>query len=168
MPIYEFYCVDCHAVFNFFSRTVNTTKRPACPRCSRPKLERRISRFAISKGRSEGADSPEEMPDVDEARMEGIMEELARESEGADQDDPRQMARVMRKLCESSGLPLGGKMEEAIRRIEAGEDPDKIEEELGDFLGDEEPMLGAGGSGGLRNLARRLRSPEVDEALYDL
>ena len=93
MPIYEFYCVDCHAVFNFFSRTVNTTKRPDCPRCSHPKLERRISRFAISKGRSEGADTPEGMPDVDEARMEGIMEELARESEGADQDDPRQMAR---------------------------------------------------------------------------
>ena len=59
-------------------------------------------------------------------------------------------------------------MEEAIRRIEAGEDPDKIEEELGDFLGDEEPMLGAGSPGGLRNLTRRLRPPEVDETIYDL
>lgn len=127
-----------------------------------------MSRFAISKGRSEETGVPEGMPDVDESRMEGIMEELARETEGADENDPRQMARVMRKLCESSGLPLGRKMEEAIRRIEAGEDPDKIEEELGDFLGDEDSMLEAGGHGGLRNLARHLRPPEVNETLYDL
>ncbi|MCK4728291.1 MAG: zinc ribbon domain-containing protein, partial [Desulfobacterales bacterium] len=37
MPIYEFYCEDCNTIFNFFSRSVNTTKRPPCPRCKQKK-----------------------------------------------------------------------------------------------------------------------------------
>ena len=49
MPIYEFYCKDCHTIFNFFSRTVNTEKQPACPKCARPELERKMSVFAISR-----------------------------------------------------------------------------------------------------------------------
>ena len=53
MPIYEFYCADCHAVFNFLARKPDTKKRPNCPRCGRPNLDRKVSRFAISKGRSE-------------------------------------------------------------------------------------------------------------------
>jgi len=167
MPIYEFYCADCHRVYNFFSRTIDTTKQPACPRCGRPKLERRMSRFAISGRRKETAEGEEPMPDIDEGKMEQVMEELARESEGMDEDDPRQMGRMMRKLYESSGVQLGGRMEEAIRRLEAGEDPDSLEEEFGDLLEGEEPMPGEA-SGRLRGLARKLKPPEVDETIYDL
>ncbi|MEI6128202.1 MAG: FmdB family zinc ribbon protein [Pseudomonadota bacterium] len=47
MPIYEFYCTSCNTIFNFFSRTVNVTKRPACPRCGR-ELERQVSMFSFS------------------------------------------------------------------------------------------------------------------------
>jgi len=171
MPIYEFYCVDCHTVYSFLSRTVNTTKRPDCPRCGRPKLERRVSRFAISKGQTKPPESDAAMPDVDEDRLEQAMEQLASEAEGMDEDDPRQMARIMRKLCESAGLPLNEKMEEAVRRLEAGEDPEKIEEEMGDVFDDEEdPFFGEPGSGGgsLRGLTRRLRPPHVDETIYDM
>jgi putative FmdB family regulatory protein len=167
VPIYEFYCADCHAVFNFFSRTVNTTKRPPCPRCARPELERRVSRFAISRGRAERGAHEDDLPDVDEAKMERVMEELTREAEGVNEDDPRQMARVMRKLHETAGLPLGGKVEEAIRRMEAGESPEKLEEEMGDLFDGEEPLPGEGG-GSLRGLVRKLRPPQVDETLYDL
>jgi putative FmdB family regulatory protein len=171
MPIYEFYCGDCHTVYSFLSRTVNTTKRPDCPRCRRPKLERRVSRFAISKGQSKPPEADQAMPDLDEAKMEQAMEQLAGEAEGMDEDDPRQMARMMRKLYEGAGLPVSEKMEEAVRRLEAGEDPEKIEEEMGDFLDEEDPLLGgAGGAagGGLRGLSRKLRPPNVDETLYDL
>ena len=170
MPIYEFYCADCHTVFNFLSRTINTTKRPDCPRCGRPKLERRVSRFAISKGQSKPPEPSQAMPDIDESRMEQAMEQLAGEAEGMDEDNPRQMARMMRKLYEGAGLPLNEKMEEAVRRLEAGEDPEKIEEAMGDFLDEEDPLLGgeSGPAGGLRGLSRRLRKPEIDETLYDL
>jgi putative FmdB family regulatory protein len=170
MPIYEFYCVDCHTVYSFLSRTVNTTKRPDCPRCGRPKLERRVSRFAISKGQTKPPESDAGMPDVDEAKLEQAMEQLASEAEGMDEDDPRQMARFMRKLCASAGVPLNEKMEEAVRRLEAGEDPEKIEEEMGDIFDEEDPFGGesASSGGGLRGLTRRLRPPHVDETIYDM
>ena len=96
MPIYEFYCAQCHTLFNFLSRTVNTTKRPSCPRCRRPDLERRVSRFAISTGRTEDRPPSDDLADFDEAKMERVMEELARESEGIDEENPQHLARVMR------------------------------------------------------------------------
>lgn len=167
MPIYEFYCADCHTVFNFLARKPDTRKRPKCPRCGRPDLDRRVSRFAISKGRSEPQGGDALPPDFDEVKMERVMEEMARETEGMSEDDPRQMARLMRKLRDATGMDLGEGMEEAIRRMEAGEDPDKIEEEMGDLLETEEPTFGQSGRS-LRHLSKRLKPPEVDETLYDL
>lgn len=166
MPIYEFYCADCHTVFNFYSRRVNTTKRPACPRCGRPELARQVSLFAISKARQGGSDA--ELPDIDEERLERAMTALASEAEGMSEDDPRQMARFMRRLYDAAGLKLGGGMEEAIRRMEAGEDPERIEEELGDALEEEDPFAGRSRKGLLKDLRRRLLPPAVDETLYDL
>ena len=98
------------------------------------------------------------------------MAAMAHEVDNLNEDDPRQMARVMRKLFDGAGLSVGAGMEEAIRRMEAGEDPDKIEEEMGDLLdGDDEVMLGAAPGGSrLRSLRRRLRAPELDETLYEL
>lgn len=172
VPIYEFYCVKCHAIFNFFSRAVNTTKQPACPRCGRPKLERKMSRFAVSRQRPEPTTENEDLPPgFDEEKMERAMAEMASEAENMNEDDPRQVARMMRKLYQSAGLRMGSGMEEAIRRMEAGEDPEKIEEEMGDLLEEEEPLMGAAegpAEGKLRGLARRLKPPEVDETLYDL
>lgn len=167
MPIYEFYCADCHAVFSFFARKPDTKTRPKCPRCGRPDLDRKPSRFAISKGRSQPGETDDLPPDFDEAKMERVMAEMAGETEGMGEDDPRQMARMMRKLYDATGMDLGEGMEEAIRRMEAGEDPDKIEEEMGDLLETEDPGFGESGRG-LRQLSKRLRPPEVDETLYDL
>ncbi|MGA2032381.1 MAG: hypothetical protein ABSG68_09010 [Thermoguttaceae bacterium] len=103
---------------------------------------------------------------MDEAKMEGIMEQLARETEGCDENDPRQTARAMRKLYETSGMRLGGGMEEAISRMEAGESQEKIEEEMGAVLESEDPLLGNRGT--MASLMRKLRPPQVDETLYDL
>lgn len=168
MPIYEFYCFDCHTIFNFFSRRINTEKRPNCPKCGRPDLERRLSLFAISKGRKENDDGP--IGDVDEQKLERMMASMASEIEGADEDDPRQAARLMRRLFDAAGLPMGPHMEEAMHRMEAGEDPDKIEEELGDVLQQEDPFVAGGkrGTSHLKALRRELLPPKQDETLYDL
>ncbi len=171
MPIYEFYCADCHTIFNFLSRTADTSKRPRCPRCGRPKLTRQVSRFAISKNRPEpGAGDEDLPPGFDEAKLERAMEELSREAESmGDEENPRQMARMMRRLFESTGMELDGRMEEAMRRMEAGDDPDALEEEYGDLFGDEaDPPLAAKSASRLRGLAQRLRPPGVDDGLYDL
>jgi putative FmdB family regulatory protein len=167
MPIYEFYCIDCHTIFNFLSKRPDTTKRPACPRCGREDLDRRMSRSAISKGRTESVEGDDPFQGMDEAKMERVLAELASESEGINEDDPRQAARVMRKLYESTGMQLGAGMEEAMRRMEAGEDPDTIEQELGDLLDSEESMF-TEGRPQLGRLSRKLRPPNVDDTLYDL
>ena len=170
MPIYEFYCPDCHWVFNFMARRPNVSKRPACPRCERPKLERKVSRFAIAKGLSEPVENPDGMdlpPGLDEARMERVMMEMAGDMESMNEDDPRQMAGMMRKFCDRTGLRLGEAMEEAMSRMEAGEDPDTIEAEMGDQLeGDD--ILFDGAKPNLRSVARKLRPPRVDDTLYEL
>lgn len=167
MPVYEFYCPDCHTIFNFFSRRVNTEKRPPCPRCGRPELERQVSRFAISKGRQE-VEGDDHMPDIDESRMERAMQALAAEAEGVDENDPRQAARMMRKLSEAMGTPLGSEMEEVIRRMEAGEDPDQIEADMGDLLDAEDPFGGSEPKRGGKPSQQASPRPQVDQTLYEL
>lgn len=168
MPIYEFYCSDCHRVFNFLSRSVNTERRPACPRCGRPELARRPSLFAISRGRAEpAADAETDLPEgLDEQRLAQAMESLASEAQGLNEEDPRQQARLMRRLFETAGLPVGGGMEEALRRLEAGEDPESVEAELGDAL-EADPSSRAESTRALAGLRRKL-PPSVDPSLYEL
>jgi len=167
MPVYEFYCPDCHMIFNFLSRRINTDRQPSCPRCQRQPLDRQVSRFAISKGRKED-DGEADMPDIDESRMEQAIQALAAEAEGVNDDDPRQAARMVRRLFEASGLPLGGGMEEAVRRMEAGEDPEQIEAELGDVLEGEDPLAGLELKKGLKHLRQKYVRPTVDSTLYEL
>lgn len=167
MPVYEFYCEDCHTVYNFRSRRVDTDKRPDCPKCGRPRLERKLSLFAISKGRTD-SDADEQLPDLDDGAMERAMAALASEADGIDEDDPKQVARMMRKLFDTTGMKLGGGMEEAVRRMEAGEDPDKIEQEMGDVLDEGDVLAGGGGRKRLASLRRKYLPPEVDDTLYEL
>ena len=166
MPIYEFYCEDCHTIFSFFSRRINTEKRPSCPRCSRPELERVPSIFAISKNRQE-ADEPD-LPDIDESRLEKAMMSLAAEADKIDENDPRQAAQLMKKLFDATGLEIGGEMEEAIRRMEAGEDPEKIEEEMGDLFDDEDIFKNLGTKKAVGRFKRKYLPPSRDETLYEL
>ena len=180
MPIYEFYCADCHMLLNFLSRRVDTTTRPACPRCGRPELERRPARFAalVRKGGSEGGgegggDEDEEdnpFPGMDEERLERAMASMSGEIEGMGEgEDPRQMARFFRRFGEAAGMKLGPRMEEMLQRLERGEDPDALEQEMGggEGEGDEGEMEEWFQ---LKESAKRLRQrkPRLDETLYFL
>jgi putative FmdB family regulatory protein len=161
MPIYEFYCMRCNTIFNFYSKSINTTKEPVCPRCRKETLKRFLSTFSVLREGSKG-EGEDSLP-FDEQKMEKAIGALAREADTIDEDDPRQAAHVMRKLSEMAGLPLGKGLKEAIERMEAGEDPDKIEEEMGDIL-EEDPF-------GLRERRiQRARSetPARDDTLYQL
>ena len=81
----------------------------------------------------------------------------------------------MRKLFGATGVPVGGRMEEALKRLEAGESPDKVEEEMGDVF-ENDPFgqaFGASQEAGaepksLKGLARRLVPPSVDHELYEM
>jgi putative FmdB family regulatory protein len=162
MPIYEFYCKKCNTIYNFFSKSVNTEKIPHCPRCKSVQLKRQMSVFATISG--DKNEPGEDMPPIDEAKMEKAMAMLAKEADKINEDDPRQAAKLMRKLTEATGLNLSSGMEEALSRLEKGEDPDKIEEEMGHLLEDEDPFIPANKAG--RGTKRR--KPRVDEELYEL
>jgi putative FmdB family regulatory protein len=163
MPIYEFYCDQCNTIFNFFARSVNTTKQPQCPRCQTVTLSRRMSTFAVT-GRAKETGDTDDLP-FDASKMEQAMEMLSGEAEKVNEDDPRQAADLMRKLTRMTGLELGGGMEEALRRMERGEDPEQIEAEMGELLENEDPfqMPAKKGATGLRRPA-----PRRDDTLYDL
>ena len=164
MPIYEFFCEDCNMIFNFLSARVNTSTMPPCPRCERV-LRRQMSTFSTL-GRAKEDDGMDDiMSSIDESQMERVLGELAHDAENINEDDPKQMARVMRKFSEKTGLNLGNGMEEALARMEAGEDPEKIEQEMGDVLEGEDPFA-MGGKKGKKGSYRS--QPVYDETLYEL
>ena len=164
MPIYEFYCEDCNTIFNFFSRSVNTSKKPKCPACKAKTLSRQMSAFAFTGKAKEDGDMDDLL--FDEHKMEKAMNMLAGEAENINEDDPRQAANLMRKLTDMTGMELGPGMQEALKRMEAGEDPDAIEAEMGDLLEDEEPFLMPEKKGGKKKTKRP--APKRDDTLYDL
>ena len=162
MPIYEFYCDTCNVIFNFFSSRVNTEKVPDCPRCQKKGLEKQISKFAIIGKAKEVGDDP--LSGLDEAKMERAFESLMREAEHINEDDPRQMASMMRKFTEQTGISLGESMEEALSRMEAGEDPEQVEKEMGDLMNGEDFSI----ESMKKNAIRQRRPPVHDDKLYEL
>jgi putative FmdB family regulatory protein len=164
MPIYEFYCKDCNTIFNFFSPTVNTTKTPVCPKCKKSKLARQISLFAVTGKAKEGGDI-DDLP-FDESKMEQAMQMLAGEADKINEDDPRQAAVVMRKLSNMTGLELGLGMDDALSRMEKGEDPEQIEAEMSGLLENEDPFLIPDKKG--KPVTKKYCRPLKDETLYDL
>jgi len=162
MPIYEFYCDKCNVVFNFFSSRINTEKIPCCPRCGKEKLAKQISGFATLKNRGEDADDP--LSGLDETKMEQAFGNLMKEAENIDENDPRQMASLMRKFSSETGINLGDSMDEAISRMEAGEDPEQVEKEMGDLLEGDDFSLEQ-----LKKKRMKMRNkPEQDDTLYQL
>jgi putative FmdB family regulatory protein len=154
MPIYEFACPKCRVIFSFLSKRLNPDRLPSCPKCGNKNMAKQLSRFAAPRGAKEPAatasDSPDPggpMPDLDDPRISRVMGDLERDMEHLDENNPRHMAHVMRKMKDL--MPPGSmpkEMDIAIRRLEAGEDPEKIEEDMGDVLGDF--MGGPGGDEG--------------------
>jgi putative FmdB family regulatory protein len=167
MPIYEFYCPDCHVIFNFLSRSVDTTTRPACPRCKRKKLQKQISLFSHT-GEATEDGGLDDLP-IDETRMERAMEAMASEAESMNEDDPREAARLMRKFSDMTGMEFGQGMQEALGRMEAGEDPEKVEAEMGDLMESEDPFVLPGKEAGTVSRKKKRRGePKRDETLYEM
>ena len=166
MPIYEFLCQDCNRVFNFFARaSAAADRRPSCPKCGRRRMKKLFSRFAAvsrtparsaSRGGEAAGDDAGEFSPAEEARMEKAMMSLAGDMDKIDENDPRQLASVMRRLAQATGEAVDPETDEMIGRLEAGEDPDKVEEKMADAFGDEHAAGVAGGG------------TSYDGGLYDL
>lgn len=107
MPIYEYRCEKCRKRTSVFTRSVSATVTAACEHCGSKKLSRLFSRVAVRR-------SGDDTGGFDESSLAGI-----------DENDPRQMAKFIRKMSRDMGEPLDAEMESDLERMEAGELPDE-------------------------------------------
>lgn len=133
MPIYEYRCEDCGRRTTVLHRSVSNIKQPTCPRCEGTNLKRLISN--VSYVRSE------------EARLESLADPSTWGD--LDEDDPKSLARFMKKMSNEMGEDLGPEFEEVVDRLEAGQSPEEIEEEMPDLDDDMGMGGGYGGGGGI-------------------
>ena len=164
MPIYEFACPKCRRIYSFLSKRVAPDRLPVCPKCGNQKMSKQVSRFAMTRKLAEPAAhtdaGPGEppMPDLEDPRVAQAMAEMERDLEHLDENNPRHMAHMMKKM--KNLMPPGSvpkELDVAIKRLEAGEDPEKIEADMGDVLGDLMGGQEGGGGGGYTR----------DSGLYD-
>ena len=170
MPIYEFFCSENRRIYSFFARSLRfADKVPRCPDHPKWKLEKMLSSFAITGNREE----PKADTGGDDAQMDAAMDVMEREFGSiadSDNPDPRAVAKMMRRMGELTGGKMPAQMEEMIARMEKGEDPDKLEEEYGDALGELEAPAGDGegeASGG-KPLFRKRQKVTRDPTLYEM
>ena len=106
----------------------------------------------MPRGLSEGSGPSEEgdsTAGMDDPKVMRAMAELERDMGHLDENNPKHMAHLMRKMKDA--LPPGTmprELDVAIKRLEAGEDPEKIEADMGDVFGDLEGGAAGGGTGG--------------------
>ena len=152
MPIYEYYCPNNHRIYQFFAKTLAQGQTvPKCPDNAVWPMEKIMSPFAFT-GRTKkspggaGAEAdpgPGDAPPggsgdpAEDARMEAAMGAMEGEFANLDENDPRAMGRMMRRMSELTGEKLDGEMEEVVRKLEEGADPDQLEGQLGGAFGDE-------------------------------
>ncbi len=127
MPIYEYYCLDCHRRVSLLWRSFADveTRTAVCPRCGGTNLQRLVSKVAVVRS--------------EEARMDALADPGS--IGDVDENDPKSLARWMRKMSQETGEDMGAEFDEVVGRLEAGEDPEEIEKSMPDLGGD------AGGGG---------------------
>jgi hypothetical protein len=139
MPIYEYYCPENHTIYQFYAKTLAQGKSvPPCPDNPKFTMRKVVSAFAITSGgpKDESAapkpDAPGAGADAaEDARMEAAMNAMEKEFSSVDENDPKAMARMMRRMSELTGEKIDGEMEEVVRKLEEGADPDSLEDQLG-------------------------------------
>lgn len=168
MPIYEYYCPQNHTLYQFLARTpAHRDVLPRCPDNPAFTLEKRVSRFAVI-GRAKEEKSDDPFAGMDDARLEGLMSEMEGDMGALDSDnpDPRQLGRFMRRLTDVMGDKTPAELREVVRRLEAGEDPEKLESEFGALEDGAEG--GAPIFGQVRRILHTARQPQRDPRLYEL
>ena len=159
MPIYEFYSPSTNKIYTFFARSsACADKMPRCPDGDDHAMEKLLSAFSVTGGSKTGDDSAGDLPGggddpfsgMTNSQMDAAMHELEKTVGSMDEEnpDPRQMGHLMRKMAEMTGDKLDEGMEEVVRKLEEGADPDELEERIGDFLGDDGEIEGITGPEG--------------------
>ncbi len=111
MPIYEYECRDCRARSSFLIMNLEREiPELRCKKCNGIRLDRLVSRVNIVKS--------------EEARMESLADPSR--LGGLDENDPKSVARWMKKMGKEMGEEMGGEdfdqmVDEAMMESERGE-----------------------------------------------
>lgn len=107
MPIYEYRCRGCGRRVQVLTLRVSEAPDETCPKCGGRALDRLPSRFAVARSA--------------ESRLEGLAD--AAEAAGIDEEDPRSVARWMRRMGSELGEEVGAEgIDEIADEIESAAD----------------------------------------------
>jgi len=110
LPIYEYRCRDCGRKSVFITLSVKSALEPKCKKCGSLNLEKLVSRVAFSRSEESRLDSL-----ADPSKLSGL-----------DENDPKSVARWMKKMGKEMGEDVGEdfdqSIEEAMEEAESGED----------------------------------------------
>jgi putative FmdB family regulatory protein len=109
MPIYEYRCNQCRKKVSILTLRVSEKVEERCEHCGSTSLTRLLSRFATARSEESRLDSL-----ADPSNLAGL-----------DENDPRSMARWMRKMGKEMGDEFGGaEFDEMVDEMESGQSPD--------------------------------------------
>ena len=106
MPIYEYRCGSCKRKVTVLTLRASEAVDPVCDRCGGRDLTRLMSRFAMVRS--------------EESRLDDLADPSS--LDGLDENDPKSMARWMRKMGKELGEDAGDDFDEMVDEIEAGGD----------------------------------------------
>jgi len=89
------------------------SKSITCPHCASDQVQRRIGRIRFARSEESRLDSL-----ADPSSLDGL------------EDDPRALGQMMRKMSREMGEDMGPEFDEVIDRLEAGQNPEDIEQAL--------------------------------------
>ncbi len=125
MPTYDYRCDNCKSLVGIFLTYAEYgQKKVTCPNCGSPKLRRRIGRVRVARSEEARLDSladPSNFGDLDE-------------------NDPKSMAKMMRRMSSEVGEDMGPEFDEAMERLEAGESPEEVEKSVPGLGGEDGGM----------------------------
>lgn len=119
MPSYDYRCDDCSKRSIIYKTYEEYGETPVeCPHCGSKNLQRIIGRIRIAKS--------------EDARLDDLSDPSGWDF---DENDPKSMAKMMRKMGNELGEDMPAEFDEVVDRLEAGEDPDNIEKDMPDLGG---------------------------------
>lgn len=110
MPIYEYRCKDCGKKSAFLTLSVKAELDPKCRHCGSRNMEKLVSRVAIfrsEESRLENMADPSKLGDLDE-------------------NDPKSVARWMKKMGKEMGEDLGSDFDQEIEQ--ATEEAERVKD----------------------------------------
>jgi putative FmdB family regulatory protein len=127
MPIYEYRCQKCRKRVSILTLRVSEEVKAECDKCGSKNLSRLMSRFA--------------MPKSEESRLDALSDPSS--LSGLDENDPKSMARWMKKMGKEMGEEFSGDdFDQMVDELETGNMPDDDDggmgggDEFGGGMGD--------------------------------